>query len=66
MIGIFVIIICDVFGFFDFKVVWVKGYNFVMSLNMECLFLSENRISLLLFGVFDLGLYMCIVLSFGG
>lgn len=54
LIGIFVIIICDVIGFFEFNVNWMKGFIFIMGLDVECLIVSESRLSLLLFGVFDL------------
>lgn len=61
-----VIITCDVSGFPDPKVAWIKGYNPVTSSNTERLFLSENRISLLSSGVSDSGLYMCTASSPGG
>ncbi|KAL9986930.1 hypothetical protein ACROYT_G001147 [Oculina patagonica] len=61
-----VTITCDVTGFPDPKVAWMKGFISITGTDAERLIVSENRISLLSSTVSDSDQYMCTASSPGG
>ncbi|KAJ7365775.1 hypothetical protein OS493_002493 [Desmophyllum pertusum] len=57
---------CDVTGFPEPKVGWVKGFTTITGTDAERLIVSDKRLSLLSSAVSDSGLYMCTATSPGG
>ena len=61
-----VTVTCDVTGFPEPKVGWMKGFIPITGTDAESLIMSENRISLLSSSVSDSDQYMCTATSPGG
>ena len=61
-----VAITCDVTGFPEPKISWIKGYTAITGSDSERLLLSEKRINLLRGGRSDSGSYMCTASGPGG
>lgn len=61
-----VTITCDVTGFPEPRVSWMKGFTSITGSDTERLIVSESRLSLLSSGVSDSDQYMCTASSPGG